>query len=80
MSTELSPTMEKALTWAREAGKLIRHTGGYWRKPGEAHAPNVGDYVGTRTIESLVARGLLVRVSFNHVVLPFTTGPTPNHP
>ena len=55
---EISATMAAALALAMEhGGKLSRHSGGYWSYAGWRHGN--GEYFGTTTIESLVARGRL---------------------
>lgn len=59
----LSFAQRQALEAARTWGRLVRHEGGLWSRPlvGDEKPPPAGDvpYVGTKTVISLVSRGLL---------------------
>lgn len=70
-STELTPTMQKAVEFMRQHGGMIqRYQGGYWNKPGcqnyfEYYRIDLGGGMsepafGTTTIEGLVKRGAAV--------------------
>lgn len=58
----LSPVMEEAMRYARNAGKLVRLPGGFWTvesSPRHAHNGHPEWSVGTPTVKALVARGEL---------------------
>lgn len=61
LSTELSPTMQKAVEFIREHGSIVRYQGGFWNKPG---CTNYFEYAnssgfGTTTIDALAKRGVI---------------------
>lgn len=59
---DLSATMAATLAEAIEhGGKLVRHQGGYWTRPGAVMSATIGHpfdwWVGTATLNALVSRG-----------------------
>lgn len=59
---DLSATMAATLAEALESGgKLVRHQGGYWTKPGAVMSATIGQpfdwWASTPTVNALVSRG-----------------------
>lgn len=56
--SDLSPTMQRAVEYAKESGgKIVRYPGGFWAKQnwrGEQYEK----WYGTTTIQALVSRGV----------------------